>query len=79
MKSYLEQELSGTRSYDGCQGVDIHFNMDDPGNMVVTEQWESAGYYDKYFQWCTETGILAKNVSMLTGPPSVGYFERADV
>ena len=79
MKSYMKKELPDTRSYDGCQGVDVHFNLDDPENMVVMEQWESRGHYDKYLQWRTETGVLAKNVTMLTGPPNIRYFERADL
>ncbi len=78
MKSYLAQILPDTRSYDGCQGADAQFNMDDPGNMVLVEQWESRGHYEKYLQWRTDTGVVDKLVSMLTGPPSGRYFERAD-
>jgi len=57
MKSTLAQVFPETRSYDGCQGIDAHFNMDNPGNMVMLEQWESRGHHDKYIQWRTETGI----------------------
>ncbi len=79
MKSYLIQVVPDTRSYDGCQGIDVYFNMDNPGNMVVLQQWESRGHFDKYLQWRKETGVFAKSVSMLTGPLSTRYFERADV
>ena len=78
MKAYLAQILPETRSYDGCQGIDVHFNMDDPGNMVLVEQWESRGHHEKYAQWRKETGVSAKLGSMLTGPPKGRYFERAD-
>jgi quinol monooxygenase YgiN len=37
MKSSMVQLFPGTRSYDGCQGIDGNFNMDDPGNMVMVE------------------------------------------
>ena len=70
--------MPDTRSYDGCQGIDAYFNVDNPGNMVVVEQWESRGHYEKYQQWRTETGVMNQAVSMLTGPPSIRYFERAD-
>lgn len=79
MKSYLAQIVPDTRSYDGCQGIDVYFNMDNPGNMVVLQQWESRGHFDKYLQWRKETGVFAKSVSMLTGPLITRYFERADV
>jgi quinol monooxygenase YgiN len=79
VKLSLAQLLPDTRSYDGCQGIDVHFNMDDPGNMVMVEKWESRGHYEKYLQWRTETGVMDKLGSMLTGPPSIRYFERADV
>ncbi len=78
MKSSLAQIFPDTRSYDGCQGIDAQFNVDDPGNMVIVEQWESRGHHEKYLKWRTETGVMAKLASMLTGPPSIRYFERAD-
>lgn len=78
MRSYLAQILPDTRSYDGCQGIDAQFNMDDPGNMILVEQWESRGHHEKYLQWRTETGAVDKIVSMLAGPPSIRYFEKAD-
>ena len=78
LKSYMAQIMPDTRSYDGCQGIDAYFNVDNPGNMVVVEQWESRGHYEKYQQWRTETGVMNQAVSMLTGPPSIRYFERAD-
>jgi len=79
IKSWMAKVLPDGRSYDGCQGVDAVFNMDDPGNFVVVQQWESRGHYDKYLQWRADTGEVDKLVSMLTGPPSIRYFERADV
>ena len=78
MKAYLAQVYPDTRSYDGCLGIDAHFNVDNPGNMVMVEQWESRGRHEKYLQWRTETGVIDKIVSMLTGPPRIRYFERAD-
>ena len=79
MKSYLAQILPDTRSYEGCKGIDAHFNMDDPGNMVLVEIWESRGHHEKYAQWRAETGVVVKLGSMLTGLPSGRYFERAQV
>ena len=79
MKSYLAQVIPDTRSYDGCQGVDIYFNLDEPGSMVAVEQWDSRVHYDKYLQWRTESGVFDNFVSMLAGPPSFRYFEKTDL
>ena len=79
MKAYLLQIVPETRSYDGCQGVDVYYSMDNPGDMVVLQQWESRDHFEKYQQWREETGVFAKSVSMLTGPLSTRYFERVDV
>jgi quinol monooxygenase YgiN len=78
MKSSMAQLFPSARSYDGCQGIDGHFNVDDPGDMVMVEQWESRGHHEKYLKWRTETGVMDKLASMLVGPPSIRYFERAD-
>ena len=78
MKSSLEQLLPETRGYDGCKGIDAHFNVDEPGSMVLVEQWESRSHHEKYLQWRTESGVMAKLASMLTGAPSIRYFERAN-
>ena len=78
MKSSLEQLLPETRGYDGCEGVDAHFDVSEPGSMVLVEQWESRSHHEKYLQWRTETGVMAKLGSMLAGPPSIRYFEKAD-
>ena len=79
IKSWMAQVLPHGRSYDGCQGVDALFNMDEPEDFVVVQQWESRGHYEKYLQWRADTGEVANLVSMLTGPPSIRYYERADV
>ena len=78
MKSYMAEILPDTRAYDGCQGVDVYFNMEDSGNMVLVEYWDSRAHYEKYVGWRTETGVMDKIGAMLAGPPSIRYFERTD-
>ena len=57
MKSFLAEIVPATRSYDGCQEADVHFNVDDAGNMILVQQWDSRGHHEKYLQWRTETGV----------------------
>ena len=78
MKAFLQRILPDTRAYDGCQGIDIYGNLDDTGNLVFYERWDSRQHYEKYFAWRTETGVLNQFGTMVAAPPSIRYFERPD-
>ena len=78
IKAQLKQLLPDTRAYAGCQGLDIYGNMDDSGNLVFYERWETREHYQKYLNWRTETGTMAALASKLTGPPKIRYYERVD-
>jgi len=78
VKAMLKQILPDTRAYAGCQGVDIYGNLDDGGNLVFYERWDSRDHYQKYLNWRTETGALAKLSDKLAGPPKIRYYERVD-
>ena len=79
MKSFLDETLPDTRAYDGCQSLDVYFNTEDTGNMVMVEFWDSRAHYEKYFNWRTETGVLDKVGAMLAEPPIIRYFDRTDL
>jgi quinol monooxygenase YgiN len=78
MKSYLAKILPESRAYEGCQALDVYFNSEDEGKMVLVEHWDSRQRHEKYLGWRTETGVMAKLGGMLAGPPSIRYFSRAD-
>jgi len=78
MKSYLAEMFPETRAYDGCRGIDVYFNTENQGNMVLIEHWDSRPQHEKYLGWRTETGVMDKIGGMLAGPPSIRYFDRAD-
>ncbi len=76
MKSYMAEIIPDTRAYDGCRGIDVYFNTEDSSNMVAVEHWDSREHYGKYHAWRKETGVLDKIGSMITGSPSIRYFEK---
>lgn len=78
MKTLMAQLLPETREYDGCGGIDVYFNTDDPNGMVMIERWASRAQHEKYLAWRTETGVMQKIGAMLAGPPNIRYFERTD-
>jgi quinol monooxygenase YgiN len=79
VKGLLKQLLPDTRAYAGCQGIDIYGNLDDGGNLVFYERWNTRDHYQRYLAWRTETGVLEKLSAKLTGPPKIRYYERVDV
>ena len=78
LKSYLAEIFPETREYDGCQGIEAYFNLDDKGKIVLVERWDSRAHHEKYLGWRTETGVMDKIGSMLAGPPSMRFFEKVD-
>ena len=79
LKAMLKKNLPDTRSYNGCQGLDVYGNLDDTGNIVFYERWASREHYQKYLAWRTETGAMNRIGALLTGPPKIRYYERVDV
>jgi quinol monooxygenase YgiN len=79
VKGLLKQMLPDTRAYAGCQALDIYGNLEDTGNLVFHERWESRDHYQRYLAWRTETGAFDKLGAKLSGPPKIRYYDRLDV
>jgi quinol monooxygenase YgiN len=79
MKSNLARVSHETRDYDGCQSVDVYFDLEEPGNMVAVQKWESRAHYEKFRKERTESGIIDRLGWMLAGQINVRYLERADI
>ncbi len=50
IKVSMAQLFPDMRSYDGCQEIDEYFNVGDPRNVVMVEQWETRSHHEKYIQ-----------------------------
>ena len=70
--------LPDTRAYDGCIGVTVTQNQDDPTNLILIEEWESRQHYEKYFAWRTETGVVDGLGKVVAAPPSIRYVDPVD-
>lgn len=79
LKSTFKNILPDTRSYDGCQGVNVVGNQEDPCNVILIQTWASRQHYEKYLAWRTETGAVKKLGPMLSKPPSIRYYDNIDV
>ncbi len=79
LKNFLRDELHHTRGFDGCNGVTIHTNQDDPNNWVFVSNWDSKAQYDKYLGWRGERGDMEKLTGWIAGEPSIRSFDNAGV
>ncbi len=78
MRSYMKEILPGTRSFEGNEGIDIYFDIEEKDVMVLVEKWETPDHYHKYHEWRVSTGVIDKLRSMLAGRPSRRFLEIVD-
>jgi quinol monooxygenase YgiN len=75
----FKQILPDTRSYDGCEGLSFHQNVDDPASLLIYEKWVSRAKYEAYLGWRSERGDVAALGPMVTAPPNIRYFDDVEV
>ena len=64
-----------TRAYDGCQGINLTLNVDDPKNYVMTEVWDSKEHYEQYLAFRTEDGTVDAITAMSEEGPVIRIFD----
>ena len=79
MEAGMKEALPDTRAYEGCISVEAFRRTDDPNKWVLVEEWETQGHHERYMQWRTETGFMAKWASMFASEPTMTYLESVDV
>jgi quinol monooxygenase YgiN len=75
----LRALLPDTRNKDGCQGVDVTTNLDNPDNLVLVQRWETRKHYENYLAWRRQRGHFDKFAAPLAEPPSIRYFDLTSV
>ena len=64
-----------TRAYDGCQGINLTLNVDDPKNYVMTEIWDSKEHYEQYLAFRTGDGTVDAITAMSEEGPVIRIFD----
>jgi quinol monooxygenase YgiN len=73
----LREVLADTRAFDGCLGVDVIVDSNDPAHMIVVETWASRAHDDAYRAWrLTEAGQSPLG-TLLAAPPTLSWFETS--
>jgi quinol monooxygenase YgiN len=78
LKNYLKETLPDTRSFEGCQGVQLYENKEFPTKLTIHAKWVSEEAQKKYVAWRMETGALNKLMTMLSEPASMPFYNIID-
>jgi len=74
--SFLNRTLPDTRGYQGCIKIHMYRHQDNKQQITFIEEWESKQHYQNYFNWRSETGALAKIMSLCEGELSITYLDK---
>jgi heme oxygenase (mycobilin-producing) len=68
-RAILDDVLVATRGFDGCLGVEVLVDIDDPAHVVVIERWESLAHDDAYraFRAAEPSSALAPLIAKAPG------------
>jgi quinol monooxygenase YgiN len=76
----LKRVLDETRAFDGCLGVRVIQDKDDPTHLIAVEEWESLEKDATYREWRAGDGAATELPPLLAGPPSLSICElRTDI
>ena len=86
LKDGLVDQFSGicteafhvTRSFDGCQNINLTLHVEDPHKFVLTEVWDSKEHYEKYLAFRTEDGTVGAIEEMCVDGPNIDIFDITD-
>jgi quinol monooxygenase YgiN len=79
VREKLREILVDTRAFDGCEGLTVWQDEDDPTRFLVEEHWVSRAHSDAYSQWragrVEQDGLRA----MLASPGVKRHYDLTDV
>lgn len=72
----LRDILSDTRAFDGCLGVEVLVDSQNPAHVLVVEQWASLEHDAAYRAWRAGDGASGLG-ELLAAPPVLTHFENS--
>jgi quinol monooxygenase YgiN len=70
----LEGVLIDTRAFEGCLGVDVIVDVDDPLHVVAVERWQTLAHDDAYRAWRATPAGASTLGSILAAAPTLTRF-----
>ena len=72
----LRDILADTRAFDGCLGVEVLVDSQNPAHVLVVEQWASLEHDAAYRAWRAGDGASGLG-ELLAAPPVLTHFETS--
>ena len=72
-RAVITETLVATRSFDGCLGVDVMLDADDPTYFVIVERWASLEADDAYRAWRASNPASLREI--VEGAPQLNRLE----
>ena len=77
-KNFFKKIIPDTRSYEGCEGVQLYQNKENPTKFTIHGKWKSVDAQKKYMAWRMEIGSFDKLQPMLSEPFSMQLYDIVD-
>jgi quinol monooxygenase YgiN len=71
----VHQALKSTRGFDGCLGIDVARDINDPHRVSIIERWKSLEHDTAYREWAAKQSAVSPLKGLLAGPPSKAICE----
>jgi heme oxygenase (mycobilin-producing) len=65
---WLRKVLVATRAFDGCLGVEVFQDHEDPARFLAVEHWASFEHDRAYRAWRTGEGRVEEGAELFAGP-----------
>ena len=75
----LTELLASTRTFDGCEMVEVYRDVDDPRFLILVERWSSEARFEAYQAWRSEQGVRGSIRDLMESPPAVRRVSRVDI
>lgn len=73
----LGRNLHDTRGFQGCCGLQVVQDVDDPTVVTLIEEWDARADHQAYMAWRGEQGVLRAEMGpLLAAAPAVSYHEQ---
>lgn len=75
---FADEILADTRSFVGCESIEMLQSTDHPEQFVMVERWTSRAHHDTYVKWRSERGDLKVLFSFFASR-EIRAFQQIDV
>ena len=72
----LRGALPATRGFAGSEKLDTFVDEDDPGHVLLVEQWSDRAAHERYVEWRTAQGMPEMLAGFVRAPWETRYFDQ---